>query len=541
MKKTMAIFLLVSMLVSAVCGCSISRIYGDSAYFKIETQTFEKTIEQESDIILEDVGNTSWKQHLKEFLLGFPSMFMEWEDLDELMQKYHNDEILLADIPGDWEINEDYGNIACSLEVAFYDIDDDNIPEVFIYSGYPCTCSSWLDIYKFYGNSYEKILNRRGGMGDLELGNGFYYKNIYSNKENKTVVLDIDGYPYGMWDTPSNISFIEIRNGKIVYNDYVDSKGNVYNDIFSLFFDSAAYESDCEIYGYYIDEKKYYDWDKYNEIFDELTPLPEFDCSDVIDSIVEAIASVGESNINIVLQKDDPPEPPISTITIGGIEYSTDLTELVLSGFAYNALYDDFDGIIDLEPLKYMTNLTSLWLEVCDVDNISALESLTNLTDLAILSVNIDDNDISVLKSLTNLTSLLIRYTNIEDMSVLKNLTSLTSLSLDGIGDISVLKSLINLTSLGFRYGSIDDMSVLKNLTNLTSLEFHGCGIHDISALKNLTNLTSLYLFGNEISDISVLKSLVNLEYINLSGNYSINAEQIAELQAALPNCEIKY
>ena len=67
-------------------------------------------------------------------------------------------------------------------------------------------------------------------------------------------------------------------------------------------------------------------------------------------------------------------EPPISTITIQGEEYSTDLTRLDLSE---RKLTDS-----DIASLKHMTNLTTLHLYGNEISDISALKGLTNLTEL---------------------------------------------------------------------------------------------------------------------------------------------------------------
>jgi Leucine-rich repeat (LRR) protein len=52
--------------------------------------------------------------------------------------------------------------------------------------------------------------------------------------------------------------------------------------------------------------------------------------------------------------------------------------------------------------------------------------------------------------------------------------------------------------------------------------------------------LKSLRLWNNKITDISVLKGLTNLRWLDLSGN-PLTEEQIAELQAALPDCTIYF
>jgi internalin A len=82
------------------------------------------------------------------------------------------------------------------------------------------------------------------------------------------------------------------------------------------------------------------------------------------------------------------------------------------------------------------------------------------------------------------------------------------------------------------------DISWLEYFTNLTWLNLGGVQIADLSPLAGMTDLRTLYLQNNMISDITPLKQLTNLEVLDLSNN-RINSNQIAELQEALPNCEI--
>ncbi len=169
---------------------------------------------------------------------------------------------------------------------------------------------------------------------------------------------------------------------------------------------------------------------------------------------------------------------------------------------------DDKDNVIglnlehnqinDITPLKYLTNLTSLDLWNNQINDITPLKNLTNLT-----SLDLDDNR------------------KIKDITPLTNLTNLTSLSLrrNQINDITPLANLTNLTSLSLRRNQINDITSLKNLTNLTSLHLdYNRKIKDITPLTNLTNLTSLGLENNQINDITPLRVLLeNNEELKIS------------------------
>ena len=206
----------------------------------------------------------------------------------------------------------------------------------------------------------------------------------------------------------------------------------------------------------------------------------------------------------------------------------TNLTELNLPS----------NQISDVSPLANLTNLTKLSLYSNQISDVSPLANLTNLKNLYLWGNQI--SDVSPLANLTNLTDLSLSDNQISDVSPLANLTNLTDLNLSDnqISDVSPLANLTNLTELNLRDNQISDVSPLANLTNLTELDLLSNQISDVSPLANLTNLTELNLSDNQISDVSPLKNLTSLTKLDLRWN-EISEAQIAELRAALPNCEI--
>jgi internalin A len=184
-------------------------------------------------------------------------------------------------------------------------------------------------------------------------------------------------------------------------------------------------------------------------------------------------------------------------ITIKDIVYSTELEELNLSELELN------DS--DIEPLKYMVKLKTLWLSWNNIGDISVLKDLTGLTTLILTGIGLGD-DINA------------------DTSPL---------------DIGVLKDLVNLKELYLEFNKIGDIIALENLTNLTVLSLHSNNISDISSLKNLTNLEELMLGGNQIRDVEILKKFTNLTRLDIFNN-QISDAQIEELKNALPDCLIR-
>ena len=244
----------------------------------------------------------------------------------------------------------------------------------------------------------------------------------------------------------------------------------------------------------------------------------------------------GESNSMTPLIKAEVP-----SITIAGQEYSTDLRELRLeSMYLANA---------DIEPLKYMVNLTSLDLRQNNITDLTPLAGLTQLKSLELRGNNL--SDLSPLAGLTNLETLRLGGSgtgldnpNISDLSPLAGLHQLQTLCLPrqaSIGDLSALADLVNLKNLTMDGVSSDtsreqitDLSPLKSLTQLETLHLFSCGTDDLSPLAGLTHLTELRLLGAmSVSDLSPLSGLTELRTLELTaqGNELMELESLVALQ----------
>lgn len=269
-------------------------------------------------------------------------------------------------------------------------------------------------------------------------------------------------------------------------------------------------------------------------------------------------------------------EPVEKYITIGGKKYSTDLTELNLSGIAIRnndikelykmknltkldlsrkEVFHENGGLTitltyidDISVLSELTNLTYLDLSGLKIKDISPLSNLTNLTYLDLSNTSIrshtyDDDNFTVQSSLTALSNLYkLEYLDLSDIGLgddmmsydgavlepLKNLVNLKHLNLkyNWVIDITPLSKLTKLETLDLGRNKVNDINALKGLTNLIDVDLGSNKISDISALKGLTNLIDLDLGSNKISDISALKGLTNLTDLDLIGN------QISDISA---------
>ena len=96
------------------------------------------------------------------------------------------------------------------------------------------------------------------------------------------------------------------------------------------------------------------------------------------------------------------------------------------------------------------------------------------------------------------------------------------------------------MTYLDFSDNQLTDVKELEKLTKLKQLYLHDNQLTEVpKGLEKLKQLTFLRLEGNKLSDVKTLAKLTQLRMLWLTGNQAITKAQIAELQKALPNCDI--
>jgi Leucine-rich repeat (LRR) protein len=135
-------------------------------------------------------------------------------------------------------------------------------------------------------------------------------------------------------------------------------------------------------------------------------------------------------------------------------------------------------------------------------------------------------------------------YGNIhaEDFENLKYCTDLVALDVghcDNIGNIDFIAGLPKLKYLIISLCNLTDISALESQTDLEFLEMTYNYLTDISPIRNCTKLRFLNLSANEVTSIDIYMGLTSLERLWINGNH-LTEDQVAELQAALPNTLIK-
>lgn len=266
----------------------------------------------------------------------------------------------------------------------------------------------------------------------------------------------------------------------------------------------------------------------------------------------------------------DDPEDEVVEITLGGVTFMSDVTELDLGNL----------GITDISALSKCTKLKKLDIRsnaITDLTPLSDLEALTwlciwnnRISDLSPLSalksltyLDADSNRITSVTALANITALeelWLSYNDLSGFSTLKSLTSLRRLGLKNTGikdaDLDSIKGLTNLRELsldentGLSGEAVDKLKeelpncYISHSELVYTVQFGGktyqsdeteisagsAGITDISVLEKFTKLETLILNGNKISDISVVSKMTELVVLELGNDSAGNANAVSNL-----------
>ncbi|WP_212724919.1 leucine-rich repeat domain-containing protein, partial [Turicibacter bilis] len=181
--------------------------------------------------------------------------------------------------------------------------------------------------------------------------------------------------------------------------------------------------------------------------------------------------------------------------------------------------------IINVMPLKNLTNLELLDLDNNKIENIDSLGSMQQLYWLSVAGNEIIN--VMPLKNLTNLELLDLDNNKIENIDSLGSMQQLYWLSVAGnqLENLDALSGLSNLESLFAEDNQIKDISGITNLNKLDYVCLDNNNISDISALRNKPNLWRLRIANNHITDFSGLSSvdiegenqMISFDILNLS------------------------
>ena len=189
------------------------------------------------------------------------------------------------------------------------------------------------------------------------------------------------------------------------------------------------------------------------------------------------------------------------------------------------------DQITDegLKEFSHMSTLTSLNFQSCNkITDEGMKELLGQITSLAFLDLShcqyITDEGLKELKYMSNLTSLNLERCEITD-ECLKDLEHVSALTYLNIGSGSQL-----------RHSRITDAGLksLEHMCNLASLNMAGSKITDagLKGLEHMSALTSLDMYGCGITDegLKELGHMSKLTYLNLAFCFTITDAGLKEL-----------
>ena len=227
------------------------------------------------------------------------------------------------------------------------------------------------------------------------------------------------------------------------------------------------------------------------------------------------------------------------------------------------------NGISTTAPLATLADLNELYLAFNPINDFSGLPGLSNLRKLGLENVGLSDEDLGSLAVMDSLdvlriydnpaltgeavdelkTSLrgcriehsdLIYYIDICGTMIKENATEANLYGRD-ITDISSILKLKNLEKLDLCANEIENIYVFQYLkAPLRELRIANNRISDGTPLMYLDSLELLDISGNKLSSVSPIMQISTLKWLKISGN-PLSDEQIEELRAALPDCEIIF
>ena len=188
-------------------------------------------------------------------------------------------------------------------------------------------------------------------------------------------------------------------------------------------------------------------------------------------------------------------------------------------------------GACDLTGLEELVNLQELTIEEGNLQDISALASLINMTSLTITS-NADLSDIRPLQHMVHLNELNLSYCGVSDLSPLAGCTELTALNICGnpVGDLNALRDLNSLQELYAADCPVQDWSGLSALTDLETLHLSRTSFSDTDLLSSLTRLKELNLIETEPDDLQPLTGLKHLQLLDLQDSRVNDYSALAQM-----------
>jgi hypothetical protein len=237
----------------------------------------------------------------------------------------------------------------------------------------------------------------------------------------------------------------------------------------------------------------------------------------IVDKVNRLGCFAAFSGNRLVIDLDyQTPNPALFAITLA-LEETRDFCKLWLYYGSGPRDVRPEDGIaLDLTPLSKLGNIQYFEYRDPGLANLSSMAQIKSLERLTIANSNV--RDLTPIVTLKNLHMLVAPDTPIHDLTPLASLQGLKML-------------VISRTQ-------VDSFAPLAELTNLEILDADETYVNDLTPVANLKNLKRLSISNTPVRDLTALFGLKSLTNLDVS-HIQVTKEQVAALQAALPNCKI--
>ena len=267
-------------------------------------------------------------------------------------------------------------------------------------------------------------------------------------------------------------------------------------------------------------------------------------CLPELESLELGTQRTGLDWEHIGLLQQTLPEVKLSYVfNIYGMDLSLDSTQINLSHIPV-----DDEGAAVKAAMAYMPNLVYLDMDSCGVSN-GAMADIRDAYPNVKVVWRVWFGEWDVYSVRTDVERILASSPSVAGEIYPGNCESLqycTEVRYMDLGhntsmtDISFISSMTKLEVAILAMADWADASPLANCTELEYLEIQTTKVSDLSPLAGLTKLKHLNIAYNPgVSDISPLYGLTQLERLWIGCINPVPAEQVAQMQAAAPNCEI--
>jgi Leucine-rich repeat (LRR) protein len=179
--------------------------------------------------------------------------------------------------------------------------------------------------------------------------------------------------------------------------------------------------------------------------------------------------------------------------------------------------YNDLENIDALEKLTNKEEVHNLYFNETSISDIRALSGFCGLERVS-FSKNTAIRDISALREKPELLEVNLCRNRISDISSLAGATKMKVLYLESnpIRNISALSEMRELYYLGLYETFVSDLKPLSGLSDLQTLDLDETPVFNLAPLRECTGLETLYLRKTKVTDLSPLQGLPNLRKIDL-------------------------